>query len=55
MHQGKFTQRTDWLRPYTRWATRFAVSAPPWLPAPVRSAPLKLSTLVLRAYHRAMR
>lgn len=55
MHQGQFAEQTLWLRPYTRWAAHFAMTAPRWVPAPLRNTPLKLSSLVLRAYHLAMR
>ena len=39
-----------WLRPVIRWATRFSLNAPAWLPARLKNAPLKLSSLVLRAW-----
>lgn len=51
----RFVEKTSWLRPYTRWATRFALNTPRWLPAGLRNAPLKLSSLILRGYHRKMR
>jgi hypothetical protein len=53
--QQRFVQSTQWLRPVTRWATRFSLNAPQWLPAPVRHAPLRLTSLVLKAYHRVLR
>lgn len=40
----------SWLRPVIRWATRFAMHAPAWVPNWLKHAPLKLSSLVLRAY-----
>ena len=39
-----------WLRPVIRWATRFSLNSPPWLPKVIKNAPLKMSSLVLRAY-----
>ncbi|MDD5480393.1 hypothetical protein [Rhodoferax sp.] len=53
--QRRFVQSTQWLRPVTRWATRFSLNAPRWLPAALRHAPLRLTSLVLRGYHRAQR
>jgi len=53
--QQRFIQSTQWLRPVTRWATRFSLNAPRWVPAPVRHAPLRLTSLVLKAYHLALR
>lgn len=53
--QQRFVQSTQWLRPVTRWATRFSLNAPQWLPAPLRNAPLRLTSLVLKAYHRVLR
>ena len=55
MDKQRFVNSTRWLRPVTRWATRFSLYSPPWLPALVRNAPLKLTSLVLRGYHRALR
>ncbi len=55
MDKRRFVEKTSWLRPYTRWATRFSLNAPGWLPALVRHSPLKLSALILRSYHRALR
>ena len=55
MDKQRFIRATQWLRPYTRWATRFSLNSPQWLPAWVRHAPLKLSALILRGYHRALR
>lgn len=55
MDKHRFIEKTSWLRPYTRWATRFSLNSPRWLPAMLRNAPLKLSTLVLRGYHRVLR
>jgi hypothetical protein len=52
--QQGFVQSTQWLRPVTRWATRFSLNAPPWLPALVRHAPLRLTSLVLKAFHRVL-
>ena len=55
MNNRRFVELTAWLRPYTRWATRFSLNAPQWLPALVRNAPLKLSAFILRCYHWALR
>lgn len=43
--------RLRWLQPYTRWATRYAMDAPQWLPAIIRHLPLRLASLVLRCSH----
>jgi len=51
----KFLQATQWLRPVTRWSTRFSLNSPKWMPAVVRHAPLRLTSLVLRGYHLALR
>lgn len=53
--QQRFVRATQWLRPVTRWATRFSLNAPQWLPAALRNTPLKLTSLVLRGYHRVLR
>ena len=55
MDARRLQAKTAWLRPYTRWAARFALSAPGCLPAFLRHAPLKLSSLILRGYHWALR
>ena len=55
MDKRRFVERTRWLRPYTRWATRFSLNSPSWVPAAIRNAPLRLSSFILRCYHRAMR
>jgi len=55
MDNRRFTEKTQWVRPYTRWATRFALNSPRWWPAALRNAPLKVSALILRGYHRALR
>jgi hypothetical protein len=55
MDNRRLTEKTQWLRPYTRWATRFALESPRWLPAVLRHGPLKLSALILRGFHRALR
>ncbi|HOE40961.1 MAG TPA: hypothetical protein PLB25_04940 [Rhodoferax sp.] len=55
MDQHRFVAKTSWLRPYTRWAARFALASPRWVPAALRNTPLKLSSLILRGYHRALR
>ena len=55
MESRHFVEKTSWLRPYTRWATRVSLNSPQWLPAALRNAPLKLSSLILRDYHRALR
>ncbi len=54
-NQQRFVKSTQWLRPVTRWATRFSLNSPQWLPAVVRHTPLKLTSLVLRGYHRVLR
>ncbi|NDP63099.1 hypothetical protein [Polaromonas sp.] len=46
---------TQWLRPVTRWATRFSLNSPQWLPTAVRNMPLKLTSLVLRSYYFLLR
>lgn len=46
---------TQWLRPVIRWATRFSLAAPAWLPDFVRFAPLRTASLVLRLYHQGLR
>ena len=53
--QQRFMKSTQWLRPVTRWATRFSLNSPQWLPAAVRNMPLKLTSLVLRAYYFLLR
>ncbi len=55
MDRRHFVEKTSWLRPYTRWATRVSLNAPQWLPTVLRNTPLKLSSLILRGYHRALR
>ncbi len=55
MDKRRFVEKTSWLRPYTRWATRVSLNSPGWLPGAVRNAPLKLSSLILRGYHRALK
>ena len=55
MDKQRFVNSTRWLRPFTRWATRFSLNSPSWLPAFIRNTPLKLTALVLRGYHRALR
>lgn len=55
MDRHHFVEKTQWLRPYTRWATRVSLAAPQWLPSALRNAPLKLSSLIWRGYHRALR
>ena len=55
MDKRLFVEKTSWLRPYTRWATRVSLNSPRWLPAGLRNAPLKLSALILRGYHLKMR
>jgi hypothetical protein len=46
---------TQWLRPVIRWATRFSLAAPKWMPDAVRFAPLRGASFVLRLYHQGMR
>jgi hypothetical protein len=46
---------TQWLRPVIRWATRFSLAAPAWLPDFVRFAPLRSASFVLRLYHQGLR
>ena len=53
--QQRFMKSTQWLRPVTRWATRFSLNSPRWLPAVVRNTPLKLTSLVLRGYYVVLR
>lgn len=55
LDKRRFVESTSWLRPFTRWSTRFALNSPQWLPSVVRHAPLKLTSFVLRCYHVAMR
>lgn len=56
MHPNqKLVSATQWLRPFTRWATRFSLNAPQWLPGVVRNAPLNVSKLILRGYHLVLR
>ena len=51
----QFAEATQWVRPLTRWATRFSMNCPGWVPEVVRNAPLKLSALILKRYVRAQR
>ncbi|NCN71420.1 MAG: hypothetical protein GW907_09820 [Betaproteobacteria bacterium] len=53
--QQRFVKATQWLRPVTRWATRVSLNAPQWLPGAVRNAPLRCTSLVLKAYHLVLR
>ena len=53
--QQRFMKSIQWLRPVTRWATRFSMNSPQWLPAAVRNTPLKLTSLVLRGYYFVLR
>lgn len=39
-----------WLRPVIRWATRVSINSPAWVPGWLKNTPLKLTSLVLRAY-----
>lgn len=55
LDKRRFVESTSWLRPFTRWSTRFSLNSPQWLPAVVRNAPLKLSSFVLKCYHRALK
>lgn len=52
--QQKYLQKTQWLRPLTRWAAAFSINTEGWLPAVVRNAPLKLVQRILRNYHQGM-
>jgi hypothetical protein len=45
---------TQWLRPVIRWATRFSLAAPKWLPDFVRFAPLRSTAFVLRLVHQGL-
>jgi hypothetical protein len=54
LDKKRYVESTMWLRPFTRWATRFAMNSPQWLPERVRNAPLKLSARILRKYHQKM-
>lgn len=51
----KFMKATQWLRPVIRWATRFSLACPQWLPGVVRFAPLRVASFVLRCYHPKLR
>lgn len=51
----QFAEATQWVRPLTRWATRFSMNCPGWVPAGVRNAPLKLSALILKRYVKSQR
>jgi hypothetical protein len=51
----RFVAKTAWLRPYTRWAARVSLNAPRWVPGVLRNLPLKVSALVLKGYHLALR
>ena len=51
----RFMKTTQWLRPVTRWATRFSLNSPQWLPGLVRHAPLRLTSWILRGYHLVLR
>jgi len=55
MDKRRFVEKTSWLRPFTRWAARFSLNSPQWLPTVIRNAPIKTSSFVLRCYHMAMR
>jgi hypothetical protein len=46
---------TQWLRPIIRWATRYSLAAPKWLPDFVRFAPLRGAAFVLRLIHQGLR
>ena len=41
-----------WQRPLVRWATRFSLAAPRWLPDAVRHAPLKAVSYALRVHYK---
>ncbi|MBP6006185.1 MAG: hypothetical protein KA740_00695 [Rhodoferax sp.] len=45
----------QWMRPVIRWATRFSLAAPKWLPDFVRFAPLRSASFVLRLVHQGLR
>ena len=51
----QFAEDTQWVRPLTRWATRFSMNCPSWVPAGVRNGPLKLSALILKRYVKTQR
>jgi hypothetical protein len=55
MDKQRFVEATQWLRPVTRWAARFSLNAPRWVPESVRNGPLKLTSSVLRLYHWKMK
>lgn len=40
----------EWLRPVIRWAARFSLNSPDWLPAVLKNAPLKMTSYILRGY-----
>ncbi len=48
--QRRVIPTPGWLRPVIRWATRVSMSAPAWVPHWLKNAPLKLTSLVLRAW-----
>lgn len=39
-----------WFRPVIRWATRFSLNSPAWLPQWLKNAPLKMTSYLLRGY-----
>jgi hypothetical protein len=41
-----------WQRPLVRWATRFSLAAPRWLPTWLRHAPMKAISYALRVYYK---
>ena len=50
--QEQFLQKTQWLRPFTRWAAAFSIQTQGWLPSVVRNAPLKAVKLILQKYQK---
>lgn len=48
--QEEYLKKTQWLRPFTRWAAAFSFHTAGWLPGAVRNAPLKLIKRILQSY-----
>ncbi len=52
--QKEFLQATAWLRPWTRWATRFSILTSAALPSWISNLPLKVVKRILRHYQLRM-
>jgi hypothetical protein len=52
---GRNFPTPSWFRPVVRWCAGFALNAPTWMPLPIRNAPLRMSSVLLRFYFRAIR